>query len=475
MLLYSTTLSVRKSLTKEKFIDLILTWNRENSHEENIIPGMSWSGEDNIRFGNDKLWLEIQEYKNENIVAVRYEKVASDGKIWDTDYILNVGESKVSVQLNRSYSSDALASDQAYSTPHFLTYLINGNYVIDDTDIPVLREPHYLKETDASLLAKVIKGEKKYKLPVVYVSRTIENEIPIDIGFLASKLKGIAHVFVQDDISSLNIFKEACDAKNEYLGAIGIYYPNSAFPRKRFMYRKGKDFADKTFESIVNQVSRYSISKEIPPLYTYMGIKNALLKDRLDAQREERIAAENDSKKAKEEMEIFCSSFDEDIDKYERRIAELTKEVDRLQAENQGYRAKLSVIGEAPVIKFGAERDLYPEEIKEIILSILEEEYKKVKDGTRRHDLITDLLENNDYKRTVDERKREITRLLTGYKGMNGNLRSGLRDLGFDIREGNHYVLTYCCDERYYTCLAKTPSDGRGNKNEIAEIINEMF
>ena len=89
--------------------------------------------------------------------------------------------------------------------------------------------------------------------------------------------------------------------------------------------------------------------------------------------------------------------------------------------------------------------------------------------------MISDLLENNNYKRIVDERKREITRLLTGYKGMNGNLRSGLKDLGFEIREGNHYVLTYYCDERYNTCLAKTPSDVRGTKNEISSIISDMF
>ena len=59
--------------------------------------------------------------------------------------------------------------------------------------------------------------------------------------------------------------------------------------------------------------------------------------------------------------------------------------------------------------------------------------------------------------------------------GMSGNLRNGLKDLGFEIREGNHYVLTYYSDDRYLTTLAKTPSDVRGNKNEIAEIIIEMF
>lgn len=473
VLLYFTTLPVRKSLTKEKFIDLVLKWNSENPREENKIPGIKWNGESDVIFGDASLSMEIMEYRD--IMAVRYEKVAPDGKIWDTDYILNTGESKVSVQLNRSYSADALASDQAYSTPHFLTYLINGNYIIDDNDIPVQRTPHYIKEEDAGLLSRVVRSELKYKLPVVYISRTAENKIPVDAGFLASKLKGIAHVFVQDDISSGSSFKEACGAANEYLGAVGIYYPNPAFPRKRIMYRKGNDYADKMFETIVNQVSRYAVSKVIPPIYTYSGIRRALLKDSLEAQKKERIAAENDSRKAKEEMELFCNSFDDDILKYEKRIAELTNEIDRLQAENQGYRSKLSVIGEAPVIKTGSENDLYPGEIKEIVLSVLEDELRKTREGTRRYDVLSDLIENNDYRRTVAFRRKEIASLLTGYKNMTGSIRSGLKDLGLDIREGNHYILTYYGDDRYSTCLAKTPSDSRGNKNEISEIITEMF
>ena len=42
MLLFSTILDIRRTLTKDKFIELVLQWNRENPHKENIIPDIKW-------------------------------------------------------------------------------------------------------------------------------------------------------------------------------------------------------------------------------------------------------------------------------------------------------------------------------------------------------------------------------------------------------------------------------------------------
>lgn len=37
MLLYSTILSIRETLTKEVFLNLVIKWNLESPHKENII------------------------------------------------------------------------------------------------------------------------------------------------------------------------------------------------------------------------------------------------------------------------------------------------------------------------------------------------------------------------------------------------------------------------------------------------------
>lgn len=74
MLLYSTILDINSTLTKDDFIQLVIEWNQKSPHKDNVISDLNWKGEYNVRYGNDSLWLDIEEYRNKNIVAVRYEK-----------------------------------------------------------------------------------------------------------------------------------------------------------------------------------------------------------------------------------------------------------------------------------------------------------------------------------------------------------------------------------------------------------------
>ena len=49
MLLFSTILDIHESLTKEKFIQLVIEWNQGSPHTENIISELEWHGESNVR------------------------------------------------------------------------------------------------------------------------------------------------------------------------------------------------------------------------------------------------------------------------------------------------------------------------------------------------------------------------------------------------------------------------------------------
>ncbi len=71
-----------------------------------MIPDIVWNGERNIRYGNQWLWLGIEEYRNQNTIAVRFEKKEADGAIWDTDFIMNFSEMKLAIQLDRSFTED---------------------------------------------------------------------------------------------------------------------------------------------------------------------------------------------------------------------------------------------------------------------------------------------------------------------------------------------------------------------------------
>ena len=139
MQLFSTILSINDTMTKDAFIELAIRWNQGSTHESNIIPDIVWNGERNIRFGDDKCWMQVEEYRNKNIIAIRYEKTEDDGVVWDTDYVMNFNTHKLAIRLERSYHEDSLRTDAKFSAPYFITLLIQKGFdftaVLCDNDL----------------------------------------------------------------------------------------------------------------------------------------------------------------------------------------------------------------------------------------------------------------------------------------------------------------------------------------------------
>ncbi len=478
MLLFSTVLKIDESLTKEKFIELVIEWNQNSPYPENIIEDIEWNGEKNVRFGKDNLWLDITEYSDKNIIAVRYEKIENDGVVWDTDYIMNFDDMKMSIQLDRSYKEEALIMDSKFSTPHFITMLIYNKYIKNDGELPVLRDPILVDEKNIEILKDIINGNAKYNLPIVYVSKTTCNNDPVDVKWLASRLKGVAHVLVESDKQLSKKVRLLCDGKNEYNGGIGIYYPNIAKTHRRFVFnntisRDGSSLLNK----VVKTVIEYGISQSVDSLYTWHGVSSSLLNDKLSLQIEQRVAAEDARQKAEDEVDKLYDVFDKDLRDLKNRVNELSRNNEALRCENQGLRKKVNDLEKIPVIYFGDEDDFYQGEIKDIILSELEQALKNIKDKTRRADILTDIIENNNYQRTSEKRQQIIKRLLRNYKNMSGPMKQELLDVGINIiDDGKHYKLVYNDDERYWITIAKTPGDTyRGGKNAVSEIVKTMF
>lgn len=476
MLLFSTTLPINDTLTKDAFIALVIEWNQGSPHPNNVIAGIDWHGERNIRYGNDHLWMEIEEYRNQNVIAIRYEKIEADGVIWDTDYVMNFNAMKMSIRLDRSFMEEALTVDPNFSTPHFITLLINHGYLKNDGDLPVQRQPVLIDENNIEKLSNIINGSIRYRLPVVYISKTFDNKDPIDVWFLASKLKGAAHVLVQKGTWLNSRLRRLCEDKNEYLGAIGIYYPNPAVAHKKLLYREYTGSQQVLFEKVVRTVIQYGNSQNVDSLYTWQGVSNALLTDRLENQRAERLAAEKAKQQTEAETDQLLETFDDDFQKLQEQVKELTRVNEALRQENDGLHAKLSATDSVPILCLGDEDEFYQGEIKDMVLSILCDALPGLVEKSRRADVIHDIINSNEYQHLSEHRAETIKRLLRDYTGMPSRLRQDLTDFGFVITDdGKHYKLTYYGDGRYQTIFAKTPSDGRAGKNNAAAIIKSML
>ena len=511
MLLYSTILPIKDTLTKDSFIELAIRWN-QGSRAENVIPGINWDGNRNVRYGDEKLWMQIEEYRNQNIIAIRYEKVDDDGLVWDTDYVMNFNEMKMAIRLDRSFLEEAQTMYPTFHTPAFIALLIDGGYLQDDNGFAIGRRPVSITENNLNLIADVIKEKESYNLPIVYISKTDDERDPVNAKEVAKRLKGVAHVLVQKDSWTTQSLRRICDGQNEYNGAIGIYFPNKAAGHVKVLNHiyegSGKAIADK----VIKQVIRYSNSHRIDPLYTWQGVNNALLRDKYSSKRVELAASEsarrlleiNSKLKAieadmriqdadqrvaamqketeeanalAEEYEGLVESVDEEIKQIRQEIQDLTRKNDALSAENAGLRSKLDAMNAVPLLIFGSEEEFFPGEIKEFVLEALEKELQETKPGTRRADTLGDVIRSNGGASGLPEKKmQEVKDHIFTYTGMTAPLRSFLKSLGFKItEEGKHYKLTYYGDGRYWTTLDKTPSDKfRGGKNAASHIIDML-
>lgn len=232
MLLFSTVLQINELLTEEIFIQNVIEWNQNSPHQENIIPGIVWDGQESVRFGTDLVWMDITKYDKEEIVAVRYEKIAEDGVIWNSDFVVNFRERKMAIQLDRSYKEEALTADTTFSTPHFITMMIRGGYLVDDSNLAVDTEAFGVCKDHQIMLEALADGDRRYRLPVVFVSKLANGDDPLDVRRLSYRLKGAAHVLTEECTFAQCEGRElACN------GDVGIYYPSAAIGYRRFSYK----------------------------------------------------------------------------------------------------------------------------------------------------------------------------------------------------------------------------------------------
>lgn len=456
---------------------MIIEWNQTSTHEENIIPNLVWNGEADIRFGNDTVWLHILDYTEKNIVAARFNKTnEDDGIIWTTDYIMNFDDMKMSIRLDRSFREEALMNNTQFSTPHFITLLIEHGYLEDDYELPVTKEPYMITEGNLKALCDVINGYKRYNLPIIYISRTYNDEDPVDVHFLASRVKGIAHVFVENQVWLDKHIKDICNGNNEYYGAIGIYYPNESIGHRRFLYHAESGYDSVLMEKVKRAVMEYSNLQLLDPLYTWQGVNHSLLSSHLNKQIKERLKAEEEKQKAVSENDELLDAYDHDVTKLRNQNDELLAINLAQEAELAGLRKKLSAKDTEPLIYMGEEAELFSDEIKEIVMDAINDSLKNTQPQTRRFDVLNDIINHNECPHELAEIRNRLKTLLNGYKTMTAPMRQELANMGIDINEdGKHYKLTYRNDPRYYTTISKTGSDHREGKNIFSKITKTML
>ena len=169
---------------------------------------------------------------------------------------------------------------------------------------------------------------------------------------------------------------------------------------------------------------------------------------------------------------------------YEKRIEELELEKAMLEEENETLRARVENFASAgastgdAVLMRGQERDLYPGEIREVVLDVLHRVGEDCRQGSRRAEILRDIVKSNAFADEPRRRAQELKTILQGYSGMNSAVRKKLHDLGIDAdaKVSKHIKVSYYGDPRYAATLASSGSDSRcGGKNLASDLIQRFF
>jgi hypothetical protein len=398
----------------------------------------------------------------EKIAAFRHNLFARD-LTWETEIVFSISEDSSFVGIRTSRQSEhAQVSLPRAKKPHVIKTILAELGGGLDGEIYVQDEPHFVGEKDAGMVVRLINGDADNYLPVIYVSRTFQNQLMLRPEPLARRMSGLAHVVVEPSRAFSRIIQPDVGGRNAYGGRIGMHWPS------------GQSFYLAPESFVTNELDLRRLIEG--------RISDALLNRRPLARC---TWAKAEAEFARETIELLRSAGSGDIDEYirafddelaakDRQLRDAEEEIWKLQARlktdfQQKAHAEATLAG-------GEELDFFPGETREIIADALGIAVANVQHDSRRQHVLSSVLDAISGESQLPVRKEKLKEALRGYASMTRDVSEALTELGFSVSEdGKHYKLTYMDDDRYTFALPKSGSDHRGGLNAASDISKRVF
>lgn len=180
--------------------------------------------------------------------------------------------------------------------------------------------------------------------------------------------------------------------------------------------------------------------------------------------------------------------YEDEIDVLNAKIEQLNRDKSFLEKTNANLNAKTRALSEAItaskekngnelIIYRGSERDLFDGEIQEIVLDTLEKGLEKTAPGSRRADVLQDILNSNKCNNLLKEKREKLKSALKTEAGVSDRVVAKLKDLGIymESASGKHAKFSYYDDPRYQVTLSCSASDNRAGSNIVSTITTLMM
>lgn len=463
--LFISKIKLKEEITQEDVWQLIVSWLKGSQHY-GISEVQHFSGEYSEQILNSKkLSVLSTNFNNENILACRFCN-EEDNNTWYTSIIFSDKNNDKSICIKLSCESNNYSVMlPKLHKPHIIKMLFEEGYCYDKGIFPIIDRPILLKDKDydVDLCARILEGKVKTDLPVVFVS--YDTYVPgydVDIDQLAIKLSGVAHVLVEPNKEFTKQLRIKSNDRNPYNGYIGIYFPLTDY-HEIISYRehfKNGILDKQSFENSVRYTAqRAAINHANIFDWSWNKLIVELHKSKIKTESE-------NAAKSKQELDAYISAFDAENEQLKEQIGFLRKELDDKNATLELLKRKHS---DNNAILLEHKIDSYfIDEIRDCILSVLKYSLSKIQKGSRRYEILKNIIDNNELTCFGKQLYQKIEEALKD-KSL-PQRRKKLEDCGFELEKGSHDKLFFH-DKKYSLTLAGSPSDYRGGQNSLSDIL----
>jgi hypothetical protein len=403
-----------------------------------------------------------------SLTGLRMSRVENNKFLWTTEIVGNKNKTDVfwvSIRVYCEATGSILELPKA-KKPVFVKWIVSENFGTGfDADIKVSSQPLALKTSDLDWVAKILSGDSKNRLPVVYVSAGRANHPSVDCARLSTDLSGLAHVLVEPSRLFARRLMDKVDGQNAYSGAIGVYWSAGMGRLEKFL-EQAYESPRLMEQAVVGYVEQALANRRPTPSCTWAYLSETISRKTIID-----LRATGSTK-----IDDYVAAFDAEISAKQQQLDTAENEINRLKAEVRKFESWAKSQGSSPLVD-GKERDLYQGERRGLLIEILREALtNNVHPDSRRGHIISDIIDANNADTPSTALADKIKECLRNYSSMTRTVRKSLEDIGFEITEdGKHYKLIFMYDKRYAFAVAKTPSDNRAGLNIGGEIRRKLF
>lgn len=469
MLVFSTRLPIKKEVTQQDCLELLLEWLRGSPHYQIDESNFKANSHDDYDYSSGNITFSVRHFKNDSIELSAYRLENREGNlIWYNDCIFFNEQGKKGLLIQLNCDRTDFRTDLPYPhKPRIVRMFVEKGYCDFDGQIPVTDEPIIAGRDNYTEYRDIMCGKFSCEMPVVYISKDYWGETTVDPLKLARQLSGIAHVFVEDGYEIATQLKKDTKGNNAYLGYVGIYFPGTQYCQKHGIGYYDNDL-NKMFKGIIHDVWDALKNRSDSTQYNW----NQILAMQ---SRQKMLQMKGVSEQSKKELDNYIDTFDKEKEELEEKVEELNRKVRSLRAERDGLLEARGTANKNELFyKTGSENELYPGERNDLLYSVLSQALKNYEKNSRPYSIICSLLQANPKVGNCEKIIEGVKNVFKSGEKMTKTMKGQLKNIGFTIKEdGQHYKIIFG-DPRYMFTVSKTPSDYRGKKNLTGTICKML-